>query len=329
MASDGRRRRGCVRARADRQSGRRSRARADRPATISSAAPHFGAATGRTEGLPTGLKVAGRRAAISHPADCRFTNTVTAGAQEANVDNTRSVHISGHAIGVVKGLSTELSIANLLPGYAVVRALPNPEHGIHVSIDEDRRIAAPVLSLTDPATGKRKLKCHSFKGTKREAQVECARLISEMKQGAYVQPSKLTLAQFFDRWLASIKPNVSPRTHERYEQIATKDIVPLIGARILSKLQPIDISEAYAKALETGRRDGKGGLSPRTVHHMHRVLYSALSQAERWKLVVRNPAALLERRDRPKIERKSVRTIDAPTTAMVFDAARESACLFP
>jgi hypothetical protein len=186
-----------------------------------------------------------------------------------------------------------------------------------------------VLSLTDPATGKRKLKCHSFKGTKREAQVECARLISEMKQGAYVQPSKLTLAQFFDRWLASIKPNVSPRTHERYEQIATKDIVPLIGARILSKLQPIDISEAYAKALETGRRDGKGGLSPRTVHQMQRVLYSALSQAERWKLVVRNPAALLERRDRPKIERKSVRTIDAPTTAMVFDAARESACLFP
>jgi hypothetical protein len=38
---------------------------------------------------------------------------------------------------------------------------------------------AIVLSLTDPATGKRKLKWHSFKGTKREAQTECARLISE------------------------------------------------------------------------------------------------------------------------------------------------------
>jgi integrase len=124
-------------------------------------------------------------------------------------------------------------------------------------------------------------------------------------------------------------PNVSPRTHERYEQIATKNIGPLLGAKTLSKLQPIEISEAYAKALESGRCDGKGGLSPRTVHHMHRVLYSSLNQAERWKLINRNPAALLEKRDRPKIERKPVKTIDAPTTATVFDAARERRLFIP
>jgi integrase len=65
------------------------------------------------------------------------------------------------------------------------------------------------------------------------------------------------------------------------------------------------------------------------VHHMHRVLYSALNQAERWKLINRNPAALLEKRDRPKIERKPVTTIDAPTTATVFDAARERGLFIP
>jgi integrase len=188
---------------------------------------------------------------------------------------------------------------------------------------------AIVLSDTDPATGKRKLKWHSFKGTKRGAQTECARLIAAMKDGAYVEPSKLTLAQFFERWLAHIRPNVSPRTHERYEQIATKNIVPLLGGRVLSKLQPIDISEAYGKALESGRRDGQGGLSPRTVHHMHRVLYSALGQAERWKLIARSPAALLEKRDRPKIERKPVATLDAPATAAVFEAARERRLFIP
>ena len=113
------------------------------------------------------------------------------------------------------------------------------------------------------------------------------------------------------------------------EQIATKNICPLIGGKALSKLQPIDISEAYAKALESGRCDGKGGLSPRTVHHMHRVLFSALDQAERWKLIARNPAALLEKRDRPKIERKPVTTIDVATTATVFDAARERRLFIP
>jgi Phage integrase, N-terminal SAM-like domain len=97
---------------------------------------------------------------------------------------------------------------------------------------------------------------------KRDAQTACSKLITELKAGSYVEPSKLTLAQFFERWLKHIKPNVSPRTHERYEQIATKNIVPLLGAKSLSQLQPIDISEAYGKALESGRRDGKGGLSP-------------------------------------------------------------------
>jgi integrase len=150
-----------------------------------------------------------------------------------------------------------------------------------------------------------------------------------MNGGTYVEPSKITVLQFFERWLRHIKPNVSPRTHERYQQIALKNIAPLIGAKLLLKLKPIEISEAYSTALESGRRDGRGGLSPRTVHHMHRVLFSALDQAERWKMVARNPAALLEKRDRPKIERKSVHTIDAPTTATVFDAARERRLFIP
>ncbi|WP_375308687.1 tyrosine-type recombinase/integrase [Bradyrhizobium sp. A11] len=187
-----------------------------------------------------------------------------------------------------------------------------------------------VIEIRD-GTGKRKRKWVALpeaKG-KRDAQTACGKLITELNGGSYVEPSKTTLAQFFDRWLKHIKANVSPRTHERYEQIATKNIAPLLGAKILSKLQPIEISEAYSKALESGRRDGKGGLSPRTVHHMHRVLFSALGQAERWRLIPRNPAALLEKRDRPKIERKPVRTIDANNTAAAFDAARERRLFIP
>jgi hypothetical protein len=38
---------------------------------------------------------------------------------------------------------------------------------------------AIVLESRDPQTGKRKHKWHSFKGTKREARIECSRLITE------------------------------------------------------------------------------------------------------------------------------------------------------
>jgi hypothetical protein len=105
---------------------------------------------------------------------------------------------------------------------------------------------AIILDLYDPATGERRRKWHSFKGTKRQAQTECSRLITQMEEGLYVEPQKLTLAQFLERWLEHIRPNVAPKTYERYWQIATKNLGPLLGTKILSKLQPIDISQAYA-----------------------------------------------------------------------------------
>ena len=46
-----------------------------------------------------------------------------------------------------------------------------------------------AIIIDDPNSGTRKRRWHSFKGTKRQAQVECARLISEMQNGSYLAPS--------------------------------------------------------------------------------------------------------------------------------------------
>jgi hypothetical protein len=127
---------------------------------------------------------------------------------------------------------------------------------------------AIVLDVRDTETGKRKRRWHSFRGTKRAAQIECARLISDLQGGTYLQPSKTTVAQFFERWLDHVKSQVSPKSHTRYSELARKNLVPLIGHITLTKLRPAAISSAYSKALTDGRRNGKGGLSPRTVTHM-------------------------------------------------------------
>src|SRR6516225_9855197 len=120
---------------------------------------------------------------------------------------------------------------------------------------------AIVLDVRDPATGKRRRKWHSFAGTKRQAQIECARLISEMQRGVYLEPNKTTLAQFLNQWLEDIKSKVAPRTHERYAEIARKNLAPLLGGIVIATLQPVQVSNAYGKALAKGRRDGTGGLS--------------------------------------------------------------------
>ena len=81
---------------------------------------------------------------------------------------------------------------------------------------------AIVVELRDPETGKRKRKWHSFRGNKRAAQDECVRLIAELNGGLYLEPTKITVGQFLDRWLEHIKPLVSPRTHERYGELTSQ-----------------------------------------------------------------------------------------------------------
>jgi hypothetical protein len=62
---------------------------------------------------------------------------------------------------------------------------------------------AIVLDVIDPASGKKKRKWYSFKGTKRQAQDECARLITASSNDAYIiEPSKVTVAECLSRWLA-------------------------------------------------------------------------------------------------------------------------------
>ena len=185
---------------------------------------------------------------------------------------------------------------------------------------------AIVIDVRDPQFGQRKRRWHSFTGTKREAQVECARLLTEIKNGTSVDPSRMTVAAFLERWIEHMEGQVSPRSHERYAELCRKNLAPLLGGLMLTKLQPAHISHAYAKALASGRRDGAGGLSARTVTHMHRVLREALQQALRWQLLARNPADAVKP---PKVERKQMKVLDATATAAMIEAARPYSALMP
>ena len=134
---------------------------------------------------------------------------------------------------------------------------------------------AVVIDVRDPETGKRKRKWHSVQGGKRDAQKRMRPHHRRIEAGRYVEPAKTTLAQFLDRWLDHTRAQVALRTFERYKS-SRRRTSPPCSAAPATKLRPEQISRAYAKALVSGRRNGSGGLSPRTVHHMHRILRQAL-----------------------------------------------------
>ena len=160
-----------------------------------------------------------------------------------------------------------------------------------------------------------------------QAQIECARLISEIQGGTYLEPNKTRVAQFLERWLTDVKSRVSPKTFERYEQVCRKNIVQLLGAVLLPKLKPAQISEAYAEALASGRRKGTGGLSPRTVRHMHVILKGALAQAVEWELLIRNPAGGVKP---PKVNSDTtMQTYDLAQTAELIEVAARQADIHP
>ena len=154
------------------------------------------------------------------------------------------------------------------------------------------------------ATGARKRRWISLPGCtgKRQAQIECARLIGEAQNGGLsLEPAKTTLAEYLDRWLDYVKTTVSPRTHERYGEIIRKTLFLGSWAIKLARPKPEQIAAAYSDALDRGRRDGKGGLSPRSVHHMHRILKQALARGVRWQLLPRNLADAV---DPPRVAAK-------------------------
>jgi integrase len=184
---------------------------------------------------------------------------------------------------------------------------------------------AIVIDVRDPQTGKRKRRWHSFTGTKRQAQVECARLITEREGGAYIDPTRVTVAAFLQRWLGHMATQVSPRSHENYGAVINTNIVPLVGNVVLSKLRPDAIAAMYMTALESGRRKG-GGLSARSVCMMHRVLSQAMKQAVKWQLLAQNPCDAVSP---PRVERRQMIVLDADGTAAVIEAARSKALFMP
>ena len=160
--------------------------------------------------------------------------------------------------------------------------------------------------------GKPKYKWHTVRGGKRKAQDECTRLLNELATGEYVEPSKMTVREYLAYWLENYaKLNVAGRTFERYSEIVRLHLVPALGDKLLTKLQPLSIQGCYVAALQSGRKDKRAGLSAQTVVHHHRVLREALQQAVRWKLLVRNPADAV---DPPKVERREMQVLDEHQT---------------
>lgn len=178
-----------------------------------------------------------------------------------------------------------------------------------------------ILDLPrDPATGKRRQQWHTVRGSKKQAEAKLVDLLHQIDIGIPVQRSKLTVGNFLQQWLRDYaSTNVRPRTIEGYRDIVNGHLIPHLGNIQLAKLNGSHLQEYYAKALKSGRRDGKGGLSARSVMHHHRVLSEALGHAVKWQLTQRNVALSV---DPPRPVRVEMKSLDEDGLDRLLETAK-------
>jgi integrase len=161
--------------------------------------------------------------------------------------------------------------------------------------------------------GKLKRK-HYYGASRKEVSDKLNVGLSDLQKGIPIITERQTVGQFLDQWLNDCaKPSTRPRTYEGYSIIVRRHITPTLGRISLTKLTPQQVQTFLNERLSSG-------LSGRTVQHIRTVLRTALNQAVRWGIIVRNAAALSEP---PRVENYEIQPITPEEARKFLDAIKE------
>ena len=122
----------------------------------------------------------------------------------------------------------------------------------------------------DPLTGKRRQRTKGGFRTRKECLQALNDVIAAARAGTFVEPAKRTVESFLvEEWLPAVKPpRVRESTWLSYQLNIQNHIVPSLGRMNLQSLTPGQLTAFYRHLLTSGRRDGKGGLAPKTVKNI-------------------------------------------------------------
>src|SRR5215216_3853075 len=172
---------------------------------------------------------------------------------------------------------------------------------------------------TGPDGKRRRRGVGGFK-TKREAKAAEAEALRRIRDGVFVEPSRLTIgAYLMEMWLPSMASQVRATTLGGYRHNVRAYIVPRLGDIPLQRLTTARVGAFYGELVASG---GKGGrpLSPKTVRYVHTTLRRALRDAVADGLVVRNVAAQARP---PRVRRVEMHTWTAEQVGTFLASVRE------
>ena len=163
-------------------------------------------------------------------------------------------------------------------------------------------------------------------GTKKNAEVELAKFITEVQNGLVVDGKSLKFSEFTEIWKRDYgSKELAPSTYKRYCRMLETRLLPYFGHFYINKIRPTDIMKFYdllEKDTQLVRKKGNNGsktkkpLSGKTILEHHRLLRAMLHKAVYWQLIVSNPA---ERVQPPKARKPKRKSYDDEQTKILLE----------
>lgn len=163
-------------------------------------------------------------------------------------------------------------------------------------------------------------------GTKKDAEVELAKFVTEVQNGLVVDGKSLRFSEFTEIWKRDYgSKELAPTTYKRYCRMLETRLLPYFGHFYINKIRPTDIMKFYdllEKDTQLVRKKGNNGsktrkpLSGKTILEHHRLLRAMLHKAVYWQLIVANPA---ERVQAPKARKPKRKSYDDEQTKILLE----------
>lgn len=138
------------------------------------------------------------------------------------------------------------------------------------------------IESPDPVTGKRRRVTVGTFDTKKQAEREEAKAITERERGTLLEPDRTTVAELLDKYLAVEVPRtVRPENRNNYEVTIRRHLKPALGVIQVRKLTVERVESFYADLQALG-------YSSSLITKCHTRLGAALRLAKRWGLIHEN-----------------------------------------
>lgn len=165
-------------------------------------------------------------------------------------------------------------------------------------ISRNNRFYVVAYDGVDPATGRERRRWHPAGASRADAEAIASSITETSRVPIQRGRDAVTLGDYLtNTWLPERQRRVRATTAYRYGWMIERYIVPTVGEYALRSIRTEHLNDFYTALTATGGQHGDG-LAAKTVHEVHLILRSALTQTTEQGLT-RSNVALRTQRPRP------------------------------